>query len=280
MSTRKTVQVPLSDATRSGGRVTRIEDGATVGATIGKNLYLPSGNLAKPEDILNAMTGGAPGGATALPWRSIREIPADVVALAETDTVGIYVITANGESATRAILGVNGEIVIQRGDGVEGSPLVGLADVENGGGGTLQLVDIDAKGRVIGSSDATARVREIDGTVLRIAVGAIGGHRVVRSAGQAGVEYASADAADHGDDTLGVTVEAATDGGDVVVRILGPLEFNGWAWVPGLPVFLSTGGGLTQEAPDGAGGEEFAQIMGHAESPTVMHVNPQPPIYL
>lgn len=53
------------------------------------------------------------------------------------------------------ITGVEGEVTVEHGDAVGGLPTVGLADVPDEGGGTLQRIQRDAKGRVSGTSEAT-----------------------------------------------------------------------------------------------------------------------------
>lgn len=53
------------------------------------------------------------------------------------------------------ITGVDGEVDVDNGDAVGGLPTIGLADVPDEGGGTLQRIQRDAKGRVSGTSDAT-----------------------------------------------------------------------------------------------------------------------------
>jgi len=113
----------------------------------------------------------------------------------------------------------------------------------------------------------------------RIADGAIGGHRIVRSTGAETVAYASNDDADHGDDTVGISLNAADDAGAVTVIRTGTVEHNGWSWTPGLPVFLGTNGALTQTEPVADGPAAFIQEVGHAQSATALFVDIQPPIY-
>lgn len=111
--------------------------------------------------------------------------------------------------------------------------------------------------------------------IERTANAALGGHRVVRSIGVALVDYASSDNPVHGDDTLGLTITAAQAGASVDVLRNGAVTFNGWAWSAGEPVFLAVNGGLTQVPPS----EGFVQVIGHAESPTTLFLDIQPPMY-
>jgi hypothetical protein len=109
----------------------------------------------------------------------------------------------------------------------------------------------------------------------RIADGVLGGHRIVRSTGANSVGYASSDNPLHGDDTQGMTLGAAVDGGTVNVQRVGPVTFNGWSWSQGEPVFLGVDGLPTQTAPTSG----FIQVIGHAEAPDTLYLQIEPPIY-
>lgn len=138
---------------KQGERSIVVDDGATAGATLGVDLRWPDGTLVSSSDF-----GAAPPstpGVSVTYWRFIREVPANVVALASTITTGLYVITDAGESATRAIEAVSGETTVSNGNGVGGNPSVGLADVEAIVGGSLQLTQFDSKGRRSHEGDAT-----------------------------------------------------------------------------------------------------------------------------
>lgn len=114
-------------------------------------------------------------------------------------------------------------------------------------------------------------------TIARVASGALGGHRVVRSVSANGVAYADATNADHGDDTVGMTVAAASDGAAVEIQRAGSLTMSGWSWTPGLPVFLGANGLLTQTVPDDT--NAFIQIIGHAEAADTVFIQIEPPTY-
>lgn len=114
-------------------------------------------------------------------------------------------------------------------------------------------------------------------TDIRTADGILGGHRVVRSVDALRVGYADATNAAHGDDTIGMTTGAALDGATVEVQRTGTLTFNGWSWTAGEPVYLTGNGLLTQTPPDDS--HAFLQVVGHAESPTSVFINIEPPIY-
>jgi hypothetical protein len=112
--------------------------------------------------------------------------------------------------------------------------------------------------------------------LLRFAVGAIGGHRVVRSLNSTQVGYADNTNPLHGDDTLGMTRGAAVDGASVEVQRTGTITFGGWGFTPGETVFLAANGLLTQVAPQAG----FIQQIGYAEDVTTLFLSIEPPIFL
>ena len=133
-------------------RGVEVDTAATNGAVVGLNLFWGDGRLV---DLSALVQQPGDGGETYPFWRTIQEVPPNVVALAETITAGIYVITDEGESATRSIDVEAGELTVSSADGVAGNPVLGLADVPDTGGGTLQRTEFDAKGRKTGTSAAT-----------------------------------------------------------------------------------------------------------------------------
>lgn len=122
-------------------KIIDITPGATVGATIGKDVRNPDGSLFVPAQP------SSPSQVSKTAWELILYIPPNVTALANTATTGLYAITAAGASATREIEPVAGETTVSNGSGVSGNPQVGLADVTPAAGGTLQKYGFDAKGR-------------------------------------------------------------------------------------------------------------------------------------
>lgn len=130
-------------------KIIDITPGATVGATIGKNVFNADGTLFVPAQ---------PGNTSQLSitsWELILNIPPNVTALANTATTGLYAITAAGASATRSITPVAGETTVTNGDGVAGDPQIGLADVTPSAGGSIQRLGFDAKGRRSQADTAT-----------------------------------------------------------------------------------------------------------------------------
>lgn len=138
-----------------GRRVITVDDEATIGSTVGVDLRWPNGAVVTEAELRAAATPPGDGDYPVTYWRLLREIPLNVVALAETETAGLYVVTGDGTSATRAIELADGELVGSNLDGVAGNPSIGLADVADAGGGEIRKFDRDEKGRVSGTSTAT-----------------------------------------------------------------------------------------------------------------------------
>lgn len=106
---------------------------------------------------------------------------------------------------------------------------------------------------------------------------AVSGHRVVALDEAGEVFAASADTLSHALRVAGVTLGAAAEGEPVTVQSIGPVEFSGWAFTPGQPVFLGLAGALVQSLPPGA---VFSLVIGTALSATRVAVRLQPPIVL
>lgn len=108
------------------------------------------------------------------------------------------------------------------------------------------------------------------------AVGTIGGSRVVRSV-PGGVGYASSANPLHGDDVLGITLQAGTDE-PINVQVAGEVTEPSWDWAPQEPVFLSIDGLMTQVPPEDPT-DAFILVIGFATSPTSIMLRIEPPIY-
>lgn len=117
------------------------------------------------------------------------------------------------------------------------------------------------------------------GSVTKNAVSGVGGHRLVRSDGAAGVSYVSADTEDHGDNVLGITNGAAGAGSPVVVITDGEITEPSWNWTAGETLFAGLNGLMTQVEPELADGYAFSLVVGYAVSPTVVRVRIETPIY-
>jgi hypothetical protein len=100
-----------------------------------------------------------------------------------------------------------------------------------------------------------------------LAAEALGGHRVVTSAGLH-VTPATLDL------VFGVTLGAALIGTQATIITEGPLTELSWAWLPGLAVYAGDAGLLTQSEPVGA-----VKRIGTAITATQIAVAIQPTIY-
>lgn len=85
------------------GKSIRIPDGkATTGATIGRDLYLPNGQVATGEALrallgIEDTSGSSSGsGITSLLWRQLREVPANITALAGLTGEGVATRSSGG----------------------------------------------------------------------------------------------------------------------------------------------------------------------------------------
>ena len=116
-------------------------------------------------------------------------------------------------------------------------------------------------------------------TLTRTASVALGGHRVVRSLDASQVGYADTTNPLHGDDTLGLSTGAAVAGAELQVQNMGSLQFAGWTWTPGQPVFLGQDGLLTQTPLEPVDGAAFVQAVGHAEAADTLYIDIQPAVY-
>lgn len=109
-----------------------------------------------------------------------------------------------------------------------------------------------------------------------MAVGILGSTRVVRSV-PGGASYASSTDPDHGDDVLGITLQAGTD--ELInVQVAGDMTEPSWNWVPQEPVFLGANGMLTQVPPEDPA-DAFVLVIGFATSPTSIMIRIESPIY-
>ena len=132
-----------------------MESAATIGATIGRDLFWPDGSQVTEAQLRAAATPPTQTDFPVTYWRLVEEIPPNVVALAQTGTTGLYVITGDGASATRALEVELDQLTVDRADGVDGNPLLGLAEVPDSGVGALLAIERDEFGRVTGTRDAT-----------------------------------------------------------------------------------------------------------------------------
>lgn len=95
------------------------------------------------------------------------------------------------------------------------------------------------------------------------AAATISGYTAVAISNGQAVSADSATVANAGN-VIGVAIGGVNAGALVTVQYLGPLTYNGWAWVLGKPVFVGAGGVLTQTPPTVG----FDQIVGTPITPT------------
>jgi len=112
--------------------------------------------------------------------------------------------------------------------------------------------------------------------IEREAGAAVSGHRCVVVRDDSTVVYGDNTNSDHRNRIKGVTRGAASLAATAVVQTYGPLSEVTWSWTPGLPIYYSTGGALTQTAPTSGAVQQIAI----AETATKIFINPQPPIIL
>ncbi len=145
MSTRR---VPLWQQPRS---FTTVEDGATRGAVIGRNVWNDDGSLFEPA----AAATPAQGNDVAVTlWRLVREIPLNVKALELSEGAGLFAVTGAGTGAFRTLADTE-TIGWTNGDGVAGNPAASLKDLADSGAGTFKLLTRDTYGRLSGTKDGT-----------------------------------------------------------------------------------------------------------------------------
>lgn len=109
--------------------------------------------------------------------------------------------------------------------------------------------------------------------IILTASQAIGGHRGISISSTGLAIYADKDSAPN---CIGISTGAAEAGASLNIQTSGELTETGWAWIPGEPVFLGTGGTLTQEAP----GSGSLVVIGTATGATSLLINVEQPIIL
>lgn len=96
----------------------------------------------------------------ALPyWRMYKQwyrVPDELLSLSNMEVGGLLVYDlADLVYKTAEITGVAGQVEVLNGDGSQGNPEIGLAEVTDAGGGQLRKFDKDSYGRITGTSSAT-----------------------------------------------------------------------------------------------------------------------------
>lgn len=120
---------------------------------LGRVVRVPTATVA-PAPTTPPVTQQEPARPAATVWKLIREIPANIQKLAKLLGTGFTTRGPDGEWFQRQIEAGEG-IDVADGDGVAGNPTIGLAELANAGGGTLQKTLRDDYGRLAGTSVAT-----------------------------------------------------------------------------------------------------------------------------
>lgn len=104
--------------------------------------------------------------------------------------------------------------------------------------------------------------------IVKNAQGAISGHRIVYSVSLTDVAYANQSDYIQTRAVIGMTLNAAADGGDLTIQDKGQVVEPSWNWAPG-DVWLANNGQLTQTVP--TSGNIFR--VGSAILPTVLQLD-------
>lgn len=115
-------RVPLHQNPRS---FTTVEEGATKGAQVGVDLLGPDGQVIRPDQIINPATSTEPNAGRWTVWKLIREVPANLVKIAELIGKGFAARRGDGEWSLRTIE-PGDAVAVTNGDGEAGNPVIGL----------------------------------------------------------------------------------------------------------------------------------------------------------
>ena len=107
------------------------------------------------------------------------------------------------------------------------------------------------------------------------ASGAISGHKAICNNGGSAV-YADSTDPSTAHTLVGVSYNAAADGDTVSIVTVGPVTEVSWSWTPQQPIYIGTGGNLTQTAPTSG----YIRRIGFAETATTVFVQPSQPLFL
>lgn len=125
-------------------------------------------------------------------------------------------------------------------------------------------VEIEAEAEILAALEANALLVEIaaeqgppgpagadGGSILTKTAGAaLGGNRAARVDAATGKAiYADNTVIPDAEAVLGITTGAAAEDTEVTIQTFGEMTEASWNWTPGLPVYLSTNGLLTQTPP-------------------------------
>lgn len=104
----------------------------------------------------------------------------------------------------------------------------------------------------------------------------ISGHRMVTIQSPGSISYADCTILSHAFKVAGITVNAASPGGSVVVKSSGEITEPSWNWDVNLPVYLGSNGLLTQIEPVV---RSFLMIVGFPVSSSTLYLNISQPLF-
>lgn len=142
------------------------------------------------------------------------------------------------------------------------------------------IVEINARGPQ-GPKGDKGDAGDSNTVVTMVAGSALGGHRIVAQSPSANdtVIYADASNSAHANLVFGMTLNAASEGGNIDVAVTGEFSEPSWTWSLGQPIFLGLNGTLTQTIPTSSVAD-FSLVVGFPITPTKMFVNIREPIFL
>lgn len=111
-------------------RSVMIDRDATDGATVGKDLRWPSGEVVTEQQILSPQTPTTtdPGTVSPTLWELILGIPAYIVSLSKLLGTGFVVKGNNNVAEARTLQPQDFRVKITDGDGIAGDPVIGIDD--------------------------------------------------------------------------------------------------------------------------------------------------------
>ena len=115
--------------------------------------------------------------------------------------------------------------------------------------------------------------------IAKVADAAISGLRVVVDLGSNRVRHADPGTLSDAYRILGVTLDAAAEDEDVMVKLEGQISSGSFSFTPGEPVFVSADGALTQ-TPPALPGSLYRVVVGYAVSATVLTLRISEPVEL
>lgn len=239
-----------------GAGYAQVEEGATRGATLGVDLFLPDGTLLTVEGLEGLIAApapaapAAPGGVIRTPsvtvWGLIQQIPQNIIEAAALTGNGFIVRQVDGNWLVRSFTGAPGHIDVTNPDGEAGDPVLALAALADAGGGALLKFTRDAYGRVSGTTPAS--LVDLGHALVREAFVDLSALRAVAATTLDSAFYPDITVANQADRVFGITTTAGLATEDVVVQTSGPITDASWSWNPGI-VWCGANGVLTQTLP-------------------------------